>query len=385
MVQDLNQYVAIAEEFRNEATEKVKSGALMHDRKISRIVTPGTLIDESFMDPFTNNYILSIHVNVSNRLALHPKILPCQPDVVGLAWLDLSTGQFFLQSTSLDALASHLARICPREIILDDDLQDNEEQHEILSSLVEDQHIVRYQKSHELKQMASWVSMLESPIPAKNANKFASVEIAAGSALLNYVETQLQGSNMKLQPPIHQLEVMGIDKHTMRALEIKKTMRDDHLTGSLLKVVRRTVTKEGARLLDVWLSTYSPVELTKVSDCYKALHQHLLMLLIIDWILSPICSSRKTSANGSSCYFVEAMILIDSFKSLPLDEEILMIFSPSQAAFKQRTIFLKRFKGLNLTNVSHHYLPASTLTTLSSLQIVFAKPSTRRAFFSNIV
>jgi DNA mismatch repair ATPase MutS len=59
---------------------------------------------------------------------------------------------------------------------------------------------------------------------------------------------------MKLQPPTRQLDMMGIDRNTMRALEIKKTMREDMVTGSLLHTVRRTVTKGGARLLDNWLS-----------------------------------------------------------------------------------------------------------------------------------
>jgi DNA mismatch repair ATPase MutS len=59
---------------------------------------------------------------------------------------------------------------------------------------------------------------------------------------------------MKIQPPSRQYNVMGIDKSTMRALEIKKTIRDDHFAGSLLYTIRRTVTQGGARLLDNWLS-----------------------------------------------------------------------------------------------------------------------------------
>ena len=96
--------------------------------------------------------------------------------------------------------------------------------------------------------------MLESSIPPRLENTFSPEEVAAGSTLLQYVKTRLQGSNMKLQPPTRQLDMMGIDKNTMRALEVKKTMREDMFTGSLLHTVRRTVTKGGARLLDNWLS-----------------------------------------------------------------------------------------------------------------------------------
>ncbi|KAK5990371.1 MutShomolog 1-like protein [Cladobotryum mycophilum] len=63
LVQDLNRHVAIAEEFPNTAADKIKSGGLMHDRRVSRIITPGTLIDENFMDPYANNYVMAIHID----------------------------------------------------------------------------------------------------------------------------------------------------------------------------------------------------------------------------------------------------------------------------------------------------------------------------------
>ncbi|EAQ92742.1 hypothetical protein CHGG_00977 [Chaetomium globosum CBS 148.51] len=62
LVQDCNRHVAIAEEFPNDPSDKVKSGGLMHTRKVTRIVTPGTLIDENFMDPYANNYVMAIHL-----------------------------------------------------------------------------------------------------------------------------------------------------------------------------------------------------------------------------------------------------------------------------------------------------------------------------------
>jgi len=60
-VQDLNRYVAIADEFPNDASQKIKAGGLLHDRKVSRIITPGTLIDENFMDPYRHNFVLAIY------------------------------------------------------------------------------------------------------------------------------------------------------------------------------------------------------------------------------------------------------------------------------------------------------------------------------------
>ncbi|TVY37390.1 MutS protein-like protein [Lachnellula subtilissima] len=264
LVQDLNRYVAVAEEFRNDPSGKVKAGGLLNDRKVTRIITPGTLIDENFMDPFTNNYVLAIHAGDNSQelsqdqeMENDPPSFPQQSDIpLGLAWLDLSTGHFFTQFTTLSSLPSLLSRIGPREIVLGEDLQASKD-HGIFTVLAEDRHLITYCNPSEVKSIKDWSPMLESPIITRIANDFTPEEEAAGSTLLQYVGERLQGSNMKLQPPTRQLDMMAIDKNTMRALEIKKTMRDDLTTGSLLHVIRRTVTKGGARLLDNWLSSPS--------------------------------------------------------------------------------------------------------------------------------
>jgi len=226
----------------------------MHDRKVTRIITPGTLIDENFMDPFTNNYVLAVHVE--DQLNSSPKSEPEAASasmIIGLAWLDLSTGHFFTQSTTLSALPAFLARTGPREIVLDARIQANKE-HSIFGILQEDNYLISFVDGSEVRPIFEWSTMLESPIPARSMDAFTAEEVAAGSALLDYVDTRLQGSNIKLQPPTRQSFVMGIDKNTMRALEIRKTIRDDNFRGSLLHTIRRTNTKGGARLLDSWLS-----------------------------------------------------------------------------------------------------------------------------------
>lgn len=219
------------------------------------------------MDPFTNNYVLTIqaehqggkltcdlpaemesinHSNMSKQSALP----------LGLAWLDLSTGHFFTQSTTLAALPSLLARISPREIVLDECFRTVHDR-DIAPILREELHLVTYVKTPKAQPIFEWSQMLESPVPVKQEDEFSPLEIAACSALLHYVKTRLQSSAMKLQPPLRQLDVMGVDKNTLKALEIKTTIRDDLFTGSLLHTVRRTITKGGARLLDSWLTSPS--------------------------------------------------------------------------------------------------------------------------------
>ncbi|EEY18646.1 DNA mismatch repair protein mutS [Verticillium alfalfae VaMs.102] len=268
LVQDLNRYVAVAEEFPKNAADKIKSGGLMHDRRVARIITPGTLIDENFMDPYVNNYVLAIHapspcgtatVQASSVTAGRDALGASPPSTcLGLAWLDLSTGQFFTEAANMSALPSVLSRISPKEVVLDQALQSSKD-HDVVSILAEDRHLITYHPPGEATGLADWAPMLESEVPEDRRAAFTSEEVTAGSLLLNYVGERLQGLSLKLQPPVRHgtMSVMSIDKNTMRALEIKQTIRDGYFRGSLLHAIRRTVTKSGARLLNEWLSAPS--------------------------------------------------------------------------------------------------------------------------------
>ncbi|KAI1756728.1 muts domain V [Xylaria castorea] len=262
LVLDFNCYVAVAEEFPNDPGDKVKSGGLMHDRRITRVITPGTLIDENFIDPYANNYVLAIHIDheapTDTDLPAGDKNLTTLSTPIGLAWLDISTGQFYTQATTITSLSSILSRVGPREIVVDEVLE-SQQDHQLFSVLAEEKHFITFAPRGNVLPLSEWRPMLESEIPAQTIADFTSNEAQAGSQLLQYVNSRLQGLSMKLQPPLRHenLAVLAVDKNTMRALEIKQTIKDSAFRGSLLHAVRRTVTKGGARLLDLWLSAPS--------------------------------------------------------------------------------------------------------------------------------
>ncbi|KAA8642267.1 mismatch repair ATPase MSH1 [Aspergillus tanneri] len=259
LVQDLSKYVAISEEFANDADDKTRSGGLLFDRRVARIITPGTLIDEKFMDPAENNFLLAIYIDIPSLklaqqdggLSSFQHVLSSASQQVGLSWLDLSTGDFFTQSTTAQMLPSAIARIGAREILVNQGLQDLVGQE--LQLLVGHDHraMTFFQFRDEILPISQWESMLEAPIPDKAMESFTREEVVAGSNLLEYIRVQLQGLNMKLQPPRrrHLNESMNIDRNSLRGLEILETARDGYGKGSLLHAVRRTSTKSGARLL----------------------------------------------------------------------------------------------------------------------------------------
>lgn len=260
--------MAISEEFVNTAASMVKSGGLLFDRKVTRIITPGTLIDEKFMDPYENNFLLAIEVSQENRSGDGPEdvTVGCperavQPlpgsKHVGLAWLDLSTGDFFTQSVDIDTLPSALARIGPREVVLSDDKETLLKQ-DVISTMKQEHQIVT-PHVFRLKELpiSLWAPMLETAVHVSEESLFSREEVAAGSLLLDYVKEKLQGLGLKLQPPVRRQdsENMAIDKNSLRGLEVLETSKDGLRggKGSLLHLLRRTNTKSGARLLKDWL------------------------------------------------------------------------------------------------------------------------------------
>lgn len=257
-VQDLGKQVAISEQVRLSESERTsRGGGPMYDRKVTRVITAGTLIDETFMDPYENNYLLSVHLdsvlpsaaNGSARSQGSP--LYQGNSKVGLSWVDLSSGDFFTQASDVASLPSLIARVGPRETVLDSSME-AASQVQLQRLLGEGGFSIHFHSSDDATlSVADWASMLERPVPAHEQDLFSKAEVAAGNLILGFIKEKLIDVKILLQPPVRRsdTEYMAIDKQSLRGLEIRSTLRDGLFQGSLLHVIRRTVTKSGARLL----------------------------------------------------------------------------------------------------------------------------------------
>jgi DNA mismatch repair ATPase MutS len=271
LVQDLNKYVAICEEFLVQTSGKVKSGGLKHDRRVTRVITPGTLIDEKFLDPYEYNFLLSVHpetaVSASNAAGGGSTSETLPEQKIGLAWLDLSTGDFYTQTTLRSSLSSALTRIAPREIILPYDVSGNI-RDEVQNIVGHDHRLLTLHRADsDFVSMSEWNQMLESPVSDNADGAFTIGEKAAGHQLLDYVRNRLQGLQVRLQPP-RQRElhaILNIDRNSLRGLEILETSREGFGKGSLFHAVKRTSTKSGARLLRDRLTSPS-ASLAEIND-----------------------------------------------------------------------------------------------------------------------
>ncbi|KAL9093935.1 MAG: hypothetical protein Q9165_003858 [Trypethelium subeluteriae] len=252
LVMDLKKHVAISEEYPNAPADRAKPGGLNFDRKVERIVTAGTLIDEDFLDPDKNNYLLSIHLSHGQ-----------ETEKLGIAWLDLSSSSFFVQSIDTASLPSALARISPSEVVLDSVFERNSPENPVISILKENRCGITWHKpSESVASSSDWSGLLERPLTEDEVKKLSPEEEAAAGLALHYIQDRLPKSDVKLQPPIRQSEYLSVDRYSINALEIKSTLRDGLFKGSLLHVLRKTVTRSGSRLLTnrlLWPSLTLPV------------------------------------------------------------------------------------------------------------------------------
>ncbi|RMZ90904.1 hypothetical protein DV736_g1854, partial [Chaetothyriales sp. CBS 134916] len=244
LVQDLNRYVAISEELPLAGNGKAKAGMPQFDRKVTRVISPGTLIDEKFLDPYRNNFLLSVFIEPQSDVST-------TSSEIGIAWIDLSTGDFLTQTMPITSLGTALARVGAREIVMDEQIAELVK-GELQGLVGHHQDLITYhQTTSAFESMSKWTIGTGEQISGHEEVQFSRLEKLAGHQLIDYVNARLPGLRLQLQPPRkrHLDQYLAIDRHSLRGLEILETSRDGLGKGSLFHVVRRTVTPGGSRLL----------------------------------------------------------------------------------------------------------------------------------------
>lgn len=258
LVQNHKRFVAMCEEFPRNPQLGAKGG---FDRRVARIVTPGTLIDEPFLNPYENNYLLAISRPQSGLASAQS--VPSEH--VGLAWIDVSTGEFFTKAIPVEGLRDELVRISPREVVLSERPDANLD--DPINSVIEEEGLFMSYCSMPVPADVSApasvpegtddvISHLERE--SREASVVTEPEARAISLLTAFMQANLLDHMPMLSSPSRETTSgrMQIDSHTIRALEIREGLGDGGATGSLLSVVKRTATSGGTRLLARWLCMY---------------------------------------------------------------------------------------------------------------------------------
>ena len=224
-----------------DQVEDPKTARGLVRREVTRVVTPGTLTDEQMLDPRSSNFLASIATS---------------PAGIGLAWLELSTGRFFLTDLQSGQLADELARIAPAEVLLSEsaaaagELTTQPGGGGFLLTTRPDWCFSREECRRQLNQHFGTRTLEGYDVEDTAA-------VTAAGALLSYV---METSRSAL-PHFDRLEYrrsrgfMVIDEVTRRSLELTRTIRDGHRDNTLLEVMDQTCTPMGARLLSDWLGS----------------------------------------------------------------------------------------------------------------------------------
>jgi DNA mismatch repair protein MutS len=233
--------VAICEQMEDPQEAKLRGSKSVVKRDVVRLVTAGTLTEDTLLDAQANNYLVVICSDKSSS-----KI---QSLMLSLAAVDMSTGDFFVESVNPRGLAAALMRLHPSEIVLSESLLQTPNLFETFdewklilrplpNSRFDDKNAVqRLQEIFQVKALDGF-------------GHFTSGDLTAAAALIDYVQLTQKGGMPRLNPP-HKLtseQILEIDAATQRNLELMHNLQGER-KGSLLATINRTVTNAGSRLL----------------------------------------------------------------------------------------------------------------------------------------
>ena len=234
--------VAVCEQMESPEEARKRGAKSVVRREVVRLVTPGTLTEESLLEARRHNY-LAAFARVRGEGAL--------------AWVDISTGSFHVMPLADIRLGPELARLAPSEVIL------AEGESADLSGIVTESGASSSELGRAAFDSAGGEKRLCDLFKVGTLDAFGTFsrpELGAMGAIVEYLEITQKGNLPLLQAPQReaQTRVMQIDAATRRNLEITHSMSGGK-AGSLLGAVDRTVTACGGRLLERRLSSPSRV------------------------------------------------------------------------------------------------------------------------------
>ncbi|GAB1235512.1 DNA mismatch repair protein MutS [Ferrigenium sp. UT5] len=300
----MGESVAICEQIGDPATSK---GPV--ERKVVRIVTPGTVTDSALLEEKRDNLLLALHQR-SNE--------------VGLAWLNLAAGTFTLAEVAASQLPAELERLQPSEILYAESALSPRERagvrEHIAAKSLPDWHFERDTAHRALCQQFG-----TRDLAGFGCNDFT-VGLEAAGALLGYAKLT-QGQNIahiRAAQVYHADQFVRMDAATRRNLEITQTLRGEP-APTLLSLLDTCATHMGSRKLSHWL--HHPLRdrevlrarldaVDELDEKYSTVHQQLKPSVDVERITARIAlkSARPRDLSG----------LRETLKQLPQLQSILV-------------------------------------------------------------
>ena len=235
-------------------------------REVTRVVTPGTLTDDQMLDPRQSNFLACVAPS---------------KNMIGLAWLEVSTGRFLLTDLEPSQLQDELARIRPAECLIPESAaQDGQlpmrraDPGSAVMTTRPDWCFAREEAKRLLNEHFGTKTLEGFDVEDTPA-------VTAAGALLEYVrETQRTALTHIVRMEVwRRSRHMIIDEATRRSLELAQTLRDGRRDYTLLGIMDETCTPMGSRLLAEWLSSplTDPEQITQRQDAIEEFLQQLTL------------------------------------------------------------------------------------------------------------
>lgn len=260
------------------------------ERDVTRVITPGTLTEDTMLNDKDNNYLLSLFPN---------------EDKIGLSWIDISTGKFMVQDIAKGRLLDEITRINPSECILPENLTFKE--FELPQKLSLDFNVMITSRADWEFSRETAYSKLITHFGTSSLEGFGCEDIgpslSAAGALINYLdETQRASLNH-----INKIEKFSshnrlvLDCSTQQSLELLKTARTHQKEGSLLDIMDQTKTPMGGRLLKDWLvcPLCTPEDIKSRQDAVEELYKNKNLCREIGELLKDVYDIERITTKVS--------------------------------------------------------------------------------------
>ncbi len=244
--------VAICEQMEDPAEAKKRGSKSVVRRAVVRLVTPGTLTEDTLLEARRHNY-LAAYAEIRGEGAL--------------AWCDISTGDFQVMTCPPVRLGPELARLMPKEVLVSDAMTpDRIAAIEDIGAAV----TPRAPTSFDSRASEARIVDVFATASLEAFGAFTRPEIGAMGALIDYLTLTQKGALPLLRPPRRQLagQLLQLDAATRRNLELTHALSGGR-AHTVLSVLDRTLTAGGARLLERRLAGAS-TDLAVIRDRHDA-------------------------------------------------------------------------------------------------------------------
>ncbi len=308
-----------------EQIENAKDAIGVVKRDVVRIITAGTLTDDTLLDAREDNFLCSVWLD-SKQAAI--------------SWVDISTGHFFVQHLPEENLLDELLRLSPAECLLPDrrgELFEAETKKlaksiSQLTNCIITERPLWYFDPYQAKQrlLKHFGTATLEGFGIEDADGWL---IPPAGAIIEYLnETQKTAlghiSNIK---KISREKFLQIDQTSLQSLEILRTIRSEGKKGSLLDCLDSTLTAMGARMFRSWLcmplNNLGAIELRQ--DAIEELKDDEMKLAKIRGLLSNVCDTERIAARLTTSRAAprDLLALANTLRQVPILREILQQFT----------------------------------------------------------